>query len=95
MTLKKFLLLFYSIFLCVLTIAQEPIDTTKGVFFLDNKQVFAKVIYTEFENDPDRLEFRSGAISTRDILLWFGEKYRNYDSISVFITRKRDDEESN
>jgi len=58
---------------------------------VDNKQVFAKVIYDELEFERGQLEFRSGDYSTRRILLRYGEKYRN-NQIMVFKTRKKDEE---
>ena len=76
---------------CGSVFSQESLDTTKCLFFVDNKQVFAKVIYYEYEYERGRLEYLSGDYSTRRILLKYREKYRN-NQIMIFKTRKKDEE---
>jgi hypothetical protein len=92
MTTKKYLLLVFCILLCNLAFSQQEIDTTKCIMFLDNKRVYAKEIYKGFENET--IEYYSGASSVRDILLKYGEKYRNFE-LYFFVTRKKEKDEEN
>ena len=88
--IKKSILLFVFGSFCG-SVFSQALDTTKCLFFVDSKQVFAKVVYDDYEFKRERLEFQSGDYSTRRILLRYGEKYRN-NQVMIFKTRKKDEE---
>jgi len=88
MKIKRFVLIIFYSFFCILTFSQEVLDTTKCVMFLNNKRVYAKEIEKGFQNGT--IIYYSGESSVRSILLKYGEKYRNF-GVYFFITRKKDE----
>ena len=67
-------------------------DTTRRVYFLDDKRVSIKDIIKG--QMTDTIEWRSATSSIRQILLNYGEKYRSFDRIDLYVTRKRDEEDN-
>lgn len=66
---------------------KAAIDTTKIVFFLDGKRIYAREAIEMIKNKS--ADFVGGAYSTRDCLLYYGEKYRN--GILIYVSRKEDE----
>ena len=103
----KKILLFLSVLLCTSIFSQKEqsyhvvdidnqkniqigFDTTKYCFLLDSKRVSVTDIIKGHMNET--IEWHYGINSTRQILLKFGEKYRNYNELTMFVTRKKDEE---
>ena len=86
---KKYVLLVFCTLVCNFSFSQQELDTTKCVFFLDNKKVYSKEIVKGYVNETIKWHF--GTSSLRVILLKVGEKYRNYDDVRIYVTRKKDE----
>jgi len=83
------MLTFCALFLlCNLVFSQQELDTTKCIFFLDNKRVYTRDIMKGTENES--IEFCYGTSSVRSVLLIAGEKYRNF-AIFVYVTRRKNE----